>query len=307
MAKAEIRHRGALVQQIGGSGQAGANHQRGSTLTHFRQIHYRQTAGGQRIELRVIEMTVQRTGQIRNQHRAQTETFNTFADKFDITRRQVGTAQHVHLKRTQADSFLIGGDQRVDDPFHRQCETAFKTAGEIRRIHCHNGGVGEFGVLGAEITDSAANIAALGFCQSGGHQADNRRILLFANHPQCFDDIAVCAHHRTDLIHGGGLQWHRFAKMAHEKHLGECRAALRAVHQWHRLADAEKRQRCASGLTGFERADRQRLFPVDQLSHGCSPQPLAAATCGDSIGFSARVAAAAATGSICSFSYPAGS
>src|SRR5450759_3139786 len=49
----------------------------------------------------------------------------------------------------------------------------------------------------------------------------------------------------------------RLAKVAHEKYFAECRAALRTMHHRNGAVDAEKGQRSADRLTGFERIHRE--------------------------------------------------
>jgi hypothetical protein len=52
------------------------------------------------------------------------------------------------------------------------------------------------------------------------------------------------------------LQRNRFPEVAHEKHLGESGAALRAVQHRHGPIKAQCRQGAAYGLAGFQRIDR---------------------------------------------------
>ena len=111
------------------------------------------------------------------------------------------------------------------------------------------------------------NVNTLGFGKSGRRQADDIRLALFANRLESGDDIIVSIHNRGDLIHRCRLQWNRLTKMAYEKHLAKCRAALRAMQHRQAVAQTEKGQCRANRLAGLERADGKRLCPPNDFSH----------------------------------------
>ncbi|MNQ19305.1 hypothetical protein D3C85_323660 [compost metagenome] len=220
-------------------------------------------------------MAVERAGQVGDQQRAQAEAVDALGDELQIAGGQAGRTQHVDLARPLADPVVLCGDQRLDDRLDRGGEAALETAGEVRGVHRDHRHVPVLGKLAAELVQRAVQIAALGFRQRGGQQADHRRLLLLADHPQRLDDVVVGAHHRADLVHRRGLQRHRLAEVAHEEHLGERGAARRAVQQRHAARHAEDGQGAAHGLAGLQRADGQGFVAVDDLGHGDAPQPLA--------------------------------
>ncbi|EXF44756.1 hypothetical protein BAY1663_02829 [Pseudomonas sp. BAY1663] len=266
-AETPVRYAAAGGQRIGGGSQALADHQGGGALPGTGQLVEGQPAGGQRVEGCLVEMAVQRAGQVGDQQRPQAEALDALGDEFQVAGCQAGAAQHVDLARPLADLVTALGHQRLDHRLERGGETALEATAEVRAVHRHHGHVAVLGIFAAELMHGAVQVAALGLRQRGAEQADHRWMLLVANGAQRLDHVLVGAHHRADLIHRRGLQRHRLAEVPDEEHLGERRAALRTVQQRHAARQAEEGQRGAHGLAGLQRADRQRLVAVDDLCH----------------------------------------
>ena len=96
--------------------------------------------------------------------------------------------------------------------------------------------------------DVAADVRALRLGQAGRQQSYRLGAFIDAKRAQRLEDALVGAQNAGHLIHCGGLERDRFAKVIGEKHLAEGGAALRAVHERHGARQAKKGQGRAHGL-----------------------------------------------------------
>ena len=201
-------------------------------LAHDLDFRTRRAADGQRRRFCFGQMAIQRIADVGHDDGAQAESLDPVLDRLDVARRQHRRSQHIDLLRPLAGA-LAFRHQRLDQRLDGQRVAAFQAADVIRRIDRHHGDVGELRMRGAELAQAAANVGALRFRKAGRQQADDVRLALVAQRAQRFDDVLVGAHDARHLIHRRRLQRNRLAEMAHEEHLAEGRAALRAMHQRH--------------------------------------------------------------------------
>ena len=175
MVETVIRHARFLAQGIRRRRQRRANHQRCQRIAQRRHFRHQRTANGQRAEIFIRQMPIERIRQIGDHHRTQTEQFDGVFQGFQIAGSQRGIHQHIDLTRTFTGLRTCGGgigNQRGNNRFHRFGKAAFQTAREIGGRQSHHRNVGVFGVFLAEFARCHCHVTALGFCQTRGRHTD---------------------------------------------------------------------------------------------------------------------------------------
>jgi len=264
------------LQQITDGTETAPQHQRRYGVAQIFYAFDLDPALTRSIEPRLAEMSIERAGQIGQQHRNQAKRFNNFSQRFLIARRHPGGAKQVDFAPLPSPlphrgegtrTAGLRGDELIDQAIQRFGKALLKAATKIGRARPHDAGLGILRILGAERFDDARHISALRFSQTRSRHADQCGLLFARQQRQRFNEVVIGVHHGGDVIHRRGLQRNRLAEMPYEIDLGKGAAALRAMQKRNCTIHTQISQRRAHKGTGLERINRQRFADFFNRGH----------------------------------------
>src|SRR5208283_173479 len=136
-----------------------------------------------------------------------------------------------------------------NDARYRFAPAVLKGVLEVRRRDIDDWQMSYRGMLLPDSLDIAVDVVALGFRHAGRANANNFRFGAVIDVEPRLLHVLIAAQHRCDFTHRGRLHRYGFFEVSREQHQAERSAALRAMEQRHRAAQAHKGERATDRLT----------------------------------------------------------